>query len=223
LRRTRGLKVRLAAAAGPLLVRALGCTLRVRIVNPEVEERARRVCGRVIYAFWHGGLLLPAYTHRGRGIGVLVSQHGDGEIIARVVERLGFRPIRGSTTRGGVAGLLGLMDHDRKCDLAITPDGPRGPRGVVQPGVAFLSRELGAPVLPSGIAAHPAWRARSWDRFAVPRPFARVAYAFEEAVEVPREGSEEDLRDRARLIERRIHQAQAMAQAALGLPPEVGA
>ncbi len=214
----KALRVWLASLAGPLIVRALGSTLRVRFVNPEVEERARRVCGRVIYAFWHGGSLLPAYTHRGRGIGLLISLHRDGEVMARIVRRLGFRPIRGSTTRGGVAGLLGLMDLDGGCDFGITPDGPRGPRGVAKPGVAFLSGALGVPVLPSGIAVSPAWRAKSWDRFAIPRPFARVAYAFGEPVKVPREEGEEGLEGYVRRIERSIHEAQAMAEAALGRP-----
>lgn len=215
----RWFRVWLASFGGPVLVRALGCTLRVRFVNPEVEEKARRVCGRVIYAFWHGGSLLPAYTHRGRGIGLLVSLHRDGEVMARIVRRLGFRPIRGSTTRGGVAGLLGLMDLDGACDYGITPDGPRGPSGVAKPGVAFLSGALGVPILPSGIAVRPAWRAKSWDRFMIPRPFARVVYAFGEPVEVPREEEgEEGLEGYVRRIERRIHEAQAMAEAALGPP-----
>jgi len=164
-----------AIVAGPALVRALGATWRVRHVGRERVDAARRRGGPVLYVFSHGVLLPLAFTHRHRGIQVLISESRDGELIARIVERLGFGTVRGSSSRGGARAVIGLAAKGRDGnDLAITPDGPRGPRGAAEPGTVVAAARAGVPVIPVGVAASAGWNARSWDRFLVPRPFARV-------------------------------------------------
>jgi lysophospholipid acyltransferase (LPLAT)-like uncharacterized protein len=177
-----------AIAAGHFLVVALGRTWRVRHVGEERVARARFGPGRgpVLYAFTHGVLLPLTFTHRDRGIRVLVSQSRDGEIIARILGRLGFDTARGSSTRGGDRAALRLAAMGREGhDLAVTPDGPRGPRGSVAPGVAIVAARGAAPIVPVAVASRPAWNARSWDRFLVPPPLARVWVVYGDPIEVP--------------------------------------
>jgi lysophospholipid acyltransferase (LPLAT)-like uncharacterized protein len=167
------LKISVAAVLGSLIVLVLGATLRVRRIG-------RRDPGRgVIYAFWHGRLLIPLFTHRGRGISILVSQHRDGEIISRVTRILGYDPVRGSTTRGGARALRQMIRRarDGRC-LAVTPDGPRGPRHVFQSGTVKLAQLTGYPILPVGIGVDRKKELSSWDRFTIPLPFSRCVYVY---------------------------------------------
>jgi hypothetical protein len=117
---------------------------------------------------------------------VLISRSRDGEIITRVTARLGFGAVRGSTSRGGGQAAAEMCERARAgYDLAITPDGPRGPRGSVAPGVARVAARGDLAIVPVGVASRPAWKARSWDRFLVPPPFARVWVVFGRAVHLP--------------------------------------
>jgi hypothetical protein len=139
-----------------------------------------------------GGLRRP-------GTGVLVSLSPDGEVIAQVLERLGFRAVRGSSSRRGREGLRELeawLAQGRSA--ALTPDGPRGPRHRAQMGTVVLAARSGRAIVPLGGAAHPAWTLGSWDRFQIPRPWARAALVFGEPLRVP--SGETDLEPwRARL------------------------
>jgi lysophospholipid acyltransferase (LPLAT)-like uncharacterized protein len=168
---------RLALAVIPpvawLLIRLLGSTLRyaVSIEDPEGSEFSPKT----IYAFWHQCLFTASYRYRDRGIAVLISRSFDGELIARVVERLGYRPVRGSSSRGAVAGLLEMgRELEAGHAVAFTVDGPRGPRFVAKPGPVLLARTQGAPLRALHFAARSAWRLNSWDGFVIPKPFSRV-------------------------------------------------
>ncbi len=164
-----------ARTAGPALVRALGATWRIRFAGRDGVDAARRAHGPVLYVTRHGLLLPAAYAHRDRRIQVLVSESRDGETIARVIGALGFGTVRGSSTRGGARAVVEMAARGRAgFDLAITPDGPRGPRGSAAPGTAVVAARSDLPVVAIGVGASRAWRARSWDRFLVPKPFATV-------------------------------------------------
>lgn len=175
-------------AAG--FLRGLRATLRLRH-HGDGELRAWEREGKpFILAFWHRHLLLMPYAYRGRRISVLVSQSRDGELIARTVARLGIDSSRGSSSRGGMAGMRALL---RKAadgwDIAFTPDGPRGPLREVQPGVILAAAATGLPIQPVAIAASRAKLLRSWDRFIVPLPFAAVHFVYGEPLVVERRGN----------------------------------
>jgi lysophospholipid acyltransferase (LPLAT)-like uncharacterized protein len=194
-------------------VRALGCSLRYEVHNVAAlrEARERSPDGRVIYCCWHGSLLPVAYLGRGYGVRIIASRHRDGEISARVLERLGFRAIRGSTGRGGTRVVLQALRSSGRGDLAITPDGPRGPREVFQAGSVFLAARSGLPLVPVGCDADRAWRLASWDRFLIPAPFARVRVVIGEPLFVPPDAggrARQELRARA---EREVVAAAAAA------------
>ena len=186
----------LAGVAGATLVRALFATTRVERIHVEHLEHFRRRGTPVIFAFWHGHLLPLVRYHRREGIVVLVSEHSDGEYIARILSRCGFDTVRGSSTRGGMRGLRELVRAGRAGrDLAVTPDGPRGPRHEFKPGALAVAQMTGLPILPLAVGASSGWRLGSWDEFLVPKPFATVRIEYLPPRFVPREASRADLED----------------------------
>ncbi len=180
------------AGAGVWLVRLLGSTWRYRVVNDAAFLTSRAKQEPVIFTLWHGQLLPLLYHHRRQGVSVLISEHGDGEIIARVAEDLGYRTVRGSTSRGAARALLGLVrELEQGRDLAITPDGPRGPAKSYAPGSLIVAQRSGRPIVPVAISVSSAWRLKSWDRFTVPRPFARITVAYGDPIFIDAEDARE--------------------------------
>jgi len=182
------------AGFGVWLVRALGWTWRIRITHDDDLRQLVAANVPIIYSLWHGHLLPLLYHHRDQGVVVLISEHGDGEIIARIATSLGYRTVRGSTSRGAARALLGLarVVNDGG-SLAVTPDGPRGPAKSFAPGVAIVAHRTRAPVIGVGVSATWAWRLKTWDRFLIPLPFARVRVAYSDVVRV----EADDTRDAA--------------------------
>jgi lysophospholipid acyltransferase (LPLAT)-like uncharacterized protein len=168
-------KVRWIVRAGTAVIRVLALTWRMREHNGMVHRMALTTGQRVIYTLWHGELLPLLWHHRGEGVAVVISEHRDGEIIARIAERLGYCTVRGSSSRGASRALIGLVRAvESGRSAAVTPDGPRGPAHVFAPGAAIAAQRTGVPLLPVRASASRAWRLKSWDRFLIPMPFARV-------------------------------------------------
>lgn len=127
-----------------------------------------------IYIFWHEYILAPLYLRGHCHLTMLLSQHSDANVLARVAYHLGFDCVRGSTYRGGAQALWELVRLSKHRHLTITPDGPRGPRRQLAQGAIYLASRLQMPLVAMGFGYDRPWRARSWDRFAVPRPFSRA-------------------------------------------------
>lgn len=211
---------RLLADAATLVLKALFATTRSEIVGFDAVKARHAAGQRVIFALWHGRLLIPLAACGRMGIVVLVSRHGDGGLIARALKHFGFSTVRGSTTRGGASAvreLLRVTDSGR--DVAITPDGPRGPSRRAQLGVVFTARETGLPIFPVGIAASRFKELSSWDRLQVPKPFARIRCVFGPPVEVPRGVGEDGLEEYRLRVEDAIDGATAEAERRAGLTP----
>ncbi len=178
------LLARLALALVPplaaVVIRLLGATLRYQdLTDPGTIPGAQHP-GSSIYVFPHRSLLIAAHRFRNRQIAILISQSFDGELIARTVRRLGFVPVRGSSSRAGVSGLRGLARaYGAGHICAFTVDGPRGPAMIAKPGAAQLAQLTGAPEI-GAFYAFPirCWQLRSWDRFLIPKPFSRVVVAW---------------------------------------------
>ncbi len=183
--RRRARRVRWAARVGSLLLRALASTWRLRIINAEPHRAVRAKGQPVIYTFWHGTMLPLLWQHRKERVAILISEHGDGEIIARIAHSLGYHSVRGSTSRRGERAILGTArELEGGRDVAFTPDGPRGPRESFAPGALIVSQRTGAPLVLITVDAPSAWRLTSWDRFLIPKPFARVTIAYEDPLRV---------------------------------------
>ena len=168
-------KVSLTVRLGTVLIRVLATTWRFRVTNGEAIRALRSRRQPFIFAFWHGTMLPLVWLHRDQGVPVVISEHRDGEIIARIVERLGFRTIRGSSTRGAARALLGIVrELENGAEVAVTPDGPRGPARKFASGALVAAQRVGVPIVGIGVDASRTWRLKSWDRFMIPKPFSRV-------------------------------------------------
>lgn len=172
-------KLSFGIRVGAGLLRALASTWRVRVTN-DASYRTLHAEGKpFIFAFWHGQLLPLLWLHRGQGVAIVISSHRDGELVAGIAERLGLRAIRGSSTRGAARALLGVVrELESGGEVAMTPDGPRGPARRFASGALVAAQRVGAPIIGIGVAATRAWHLKSWDRFMIPKPFARVRVTY---------------------------------------------
>jgi len=194
------------------VLRLLALTIRRDVLHQEHAEKFWNEEKFVIAAFWHQRLLMmPFLPHKGR-VGMMISRHRDGEFIARAVKLFGIDSVRGSTTRGGAAALRGMVRFfESGAHLAITPDGPQGPRHVVQRGVIELARLTAAPIIPVAYSASRKKVFNSWDHFILPLPFCKVIYVYGEAIFIPRNLSEKELEEKRLLVEDRLRQVTAEA------------
>lgn len=215
------LKTRALVWLGGSLIKLLGLTWRVRVYGREALEARTATSPRVIYALWHGQMLPILYAHH-INTGVLISEHRDGEIIARIVKRFGFFSIRGSSSRGGARALLELVQVLRAgSDIAVTPDGPRGPRHSFAAGALVVAYRAHAKVVTITAATDRKWQLKSWDGFEVPKPFARVAIVYGTSLSV--DGADvRDVSARTDEFAAVMSDALARAEALLAAPP-VGA
>jgi lysophospholipid acyltransferase (LPLAT)-like uncharacterized protein len=167
-----------------LFIRVLGLTLRYEDVADPGVTKGHEVPGPCVYAFWHRTLLTCAHRFRGLDIAILISRSFDGELIARTVELLGFRAIRGSSSRGGATALRQMATaYNEGFRCAITADGPRGPSQVAKPGPVQLAELVGAPEIGVYYALPDrAWVLKTWDRFLIPKPFSTVKFTWPSAV-----------------------------------------
>lgn len=175
------MKQRLITWLVPQLVRViyyfLAWTVRWQYVGVRYDPKQKQ---RFLLAFWHARLLMMPYAFRGWKGYTMVSAHNDGRMIASTMALIGIRTICGSSTRGGARAMLQMLRKEREeqCGLGITPDGPKGPREIMQPGTVQLAIKSGLPLLPVCYATDSHWRAKSWDAFYIPKPFSRGVFVF---------------------------------------------
>jgi lysophospholipid acyltransferase (LPLAT)-like uncharacterized protein len=181
LRFSQRIALALVPAVAAAAIRLLGMTLRYEDRAEPGVTPGYKIPGPVVFAFWHRSLLACAHRFRNLDIAILISSSFDGELIARTVELLGFRAVRGSSSRGGAAGLKNMrLAYEAGHRCAFTADGPRGPKFVAKPGAAQLANSVGGGLSPGTwvgcFYALPerAWELKSWDRFLIPKPFSRV-------------------------------------------------
>lgn len=206
--------IRFAALLGSWFIRGWIGSLRYcyQPLGPNVDPHQVGMKDRVIYAFWHENLLLLAYQYGRPDIHVLISESADGQLITEVAERLGFRTVRGSRKSGSRKAMLQMMRLGKDDHIAITPDGPRGPRRQVQSGIVYLAAKTGLPIVPIGIAFDRPWRAKSWDRFALPRPGSRARVVTGEYIRVPADADREQMETYRSRLEQAMHAVDAIAE-----------
>jgi lysophospholipid acyltransferase (LPLAT)-like uncharacterized protein len=178
------------AAARPLIssaVRGLASSWRIRLVHEERWQAFYDQRRPVVFLLWHEALLPLLWQHRGQGIAIVVSEARDGQYLFELAGSLGYRAVRGSSTRGGTRALLGAVrELQAGRSIAFTPDGPRGPRRELKPGVIAAAQRGGGVIVPIHAEADRAWRLHSWDRFMIPQPLARVLITYGRPFEVGR-------------------------------------
>lgn len=185
-------------AIGYGLIRLLFAFCRARLVNVEIPRGFHARGAGIIQVMWHSRLLFGPFAYQGNKKGhILISSHGDGEIIARITALFGFSHVRGSSSKGADRALKQMLKIARQNgDLILTPDGPRGPAEVVKAGVAQIARLTGMPVIPFAVSATRCVRLKSWDRFLIPLPFATCFFVWGEPVSCEADEDTEHFRHR---------------------------
>jgi len=208
----------LVTVCGPFVLRRLSRTWKLTLHGVENFAPVEREHTGHFMALWHGRMLLGLPHHGEREWVVLVSPSGDGDISQRLLEGFRYRVIRGSSSRGGAQALREMLaELARGSVLVITPDGPRGPRHTMNPGLAWMARATGRPIVPLGFAVDRAWRLGSWDRFTIPKPGARIAMVYGEPVRVARDARPEELELATRTVQERMLAAETRAALELGV------
>lgn len=209
----------LVAAIGPFALGRLARTWKLTVHGQENLDAALGEARGHFMALWHGRMLLGLPHHESRAWHVLVSPSADGDISQRLLEGFRYRVIRGSSSRGGARALREMLAVlGQGTGLVITPDGPRGPRHSMNPGLAWMARATGYPIVPIGFGVDRAWRMKSWDRFNVPKIGARIAMVYGEPVRVPRDVDAEGLALATERIRASLIEAERRGFAELGVP-----
>ncbi|MFO1022574.1 MAG: lysophospholipid acyltransferase family protein [Planctomycetales bacterium] len=178
-------------------------------------------CGRqYLYALWHDEILLPVLrcarggeTLSQRRISALVSKHQDGSILSDFMNLFHIDAIRGSTSRGGAEALRQLIEEAQGRSIFITPDGPRGPRHVLKPGIIFLASQTGIPIVPIASVCPHSWDLKgNWTSLIVPKPFAKITILLGSPITIPPDLSREALEEQRLHVEREMERVQQKLQ-----------
>ncbi len=201
--------------ANYLAIRLIGPTLRYSISWEEPPSPPDAIFEKpVIYAFWHRAVFPSAWLWRNSGIAVMVSRSFDGEYIARIIKKLGFTAVRGSSSRGGGAALLGMKTHlEKGATVAFTIDGPRGPKYVAKPGPVLLSRAAAQPMAAFYVAIDEAWVLNTWDQFVIPRPFSKALVRVSRKMRVPPDTDDGQMADFHRQLQAALDRVTSFAEA----------
>lgn len=205
------LKKRLVALLGPWLaywtIKLLGRTVRFEVINPEIPRSFWERGIPFIIVFWHGRLLMIPHAYEGKKVGFLASPHRDGQVVGKALQQFGFHMILGSTTRQGFSAFKKMFRAlQNGSDVAVTPDGPTGPRYKAQIGVIELSRLTGRPIVPVTFGASKKINFSTWDRFLLPIPFSNGVFIWGEPIHVDLNGDRAHLEEKRSLLENRLNE-----------------
>ena len=213
----------------PLVMRLLGWLMAhyIRLVFhssritrdiPEASDAYVRGEQQAVFCFWHGRMIMqPVFIPHARSIHVLISHHRDGEMIAGVLRHFGIGAVRGSTSRGALGALKTILRLLKAGDnIAITPDGPRGPACEVAPGALTIAKMSGAPIIPVSFSASKARHMRSWDSFLLPWPFGRIALVVGAPMHIAADADDAALASATATLQTAINDATAHADALCG-------
>ncbi len=202
-----------------LLVKLL--LLSCRVIKVEGKEREREAVagsnGGAIYVTWHQRMSYHFHYFGARHVTVMISQSRDGEYVTRMAKWLGFKNVRGSSTRGGRAALKELIQEIKDGEIGgMLADGPLGPARVAKIGSVILARNTGVPLVPILWSADRCWILNTWDRYIIPKPFARIAFYYAEPIRVPRSAKKEELEPYRVLLENRLNEGTSWCDAHFG-------
>jgi len=215
LRWSRRMQIPLIAAAVYSMIRLLGPTLRYEVLGWQHAEGVYAAGKRCIWAFWHRVIIPIVWWHRNHGTVVMNTTAFDGQWTRKVIEWLGFGTAQGSSSRGGLRGLVVMARRlEEGVDCAFTIDGPRGPRYVAKPGPVMLARKTGCPVMVFHIGVNRGKTfTKTWDHFLLPMPFARKKILYEPKIYVPADEDQKMLEAKHAEMQRELERVRDIAEA----------
>lgn len=197
---------------GLIFIRIISATYRIQIISPEIEDSIFNRGQVPIYISWHQrffpGIVFFARRHR---ISIMISKSKDGDFISKIVSVLGWTPVRGSSSRGGMdkGGREALEELKQRaedgCTIGHIVDGPKGPFGTVKPGLLHIAQYSGMPILPAIVSAEKKWCANSWDKFMLPKFFSRVIIRFDREIYIPKDITKQEFEKLRVHIENRLN------------------
>jgi len=183
----------------------IGKTVRFQIEGWEILEKIERDGKIPILAFWHNRIFLATYYFRFRGIIVMSSQSFDSEYVARFIQRFGFGIVKGSSTRGGVGGLIEMIRLMKKgFPTGFSVDGPKGPVYQAKTGTLLLAKKTGNPVLPFSVEAENYWTIKSWDKLQIPKPFTRSKIFIAEPINVSKNADDSEMKNKHLELQKKL-------------------
>lgn len=212
------LKLRLLCWLAFVIYRVLSSTYRVRYFHTEHKTQAAALHprGSFVYGLWHEYFFVCVAAHPRQNITPMISRSNDGELISFIGKKLGFSPVRGSSSRGGTEAREELYGRIASgLTAAFTADGPKGPRRKLKSGLVDLSRTGQMAILPVAAAADRYWRLRSWDQSLIPKPFAKIAVVYSAPYLVPAAAHGAAFAREKQLVTTKLNQLDDIAAAAL--------
>ncbi len=195
--------------------------LSCRVIKVKGKEHERRAFaegdGKAIYITWHQRMSYHFHYFGSRHVTVMISQSRDGEYVTRIAKWLGFKNVRGSSTRGGAEALREMTERIKNGDIGgMLADGPVGPARVAKLGSVILARDTGCPLIPILWSADRCWILNSWDRYMIPKPFAKIFFYYAEPVWVPSDADRETLEIYRRQVEDSLNKSTSLCDAYFG-------
>lgn len=191
----------------------IGKTIRFEVEGWENLERIERGGKTPILAFWHNRIFLATYYFRFRGIIVMSSQSFDSEYVARFIQRFGFGIVKGSSTRGGVGGLVEMIRLMKKgFPTGFSVDGPKGPVYRAKTGTLLVAKKTENPVLPFSVEAENYWTIKSWDKLQIPKPFTRAKVLIAEPIEVLSDADDLEMKNRHLELQKKLDNLVALGE-----------
>lgn len=196
----------------PLLSFVCGSLIK-KVINGEAVDKLERDGKKFVVAFWHGKMLFGWYRFKNKGFTGLTSQSKDGDILAAVLQKWGYKVVRGSSSKGGSEALNEIVDSIKSgSSVCITPDGPKGPPREMKAGAAVAAKKAGVPLILMGISYKRKSRLKSWDRFEIPHPFSFIKIAYSDPIYLDPEMTKEELATRIPDIQKEFDRVQALAE-----------
>ena len=210
---------RLIPLIARVLIRSVTWSLRISSEGTQILDELESASRAAVLTFYHGRQFLHAGFFANRQIGIMSSLSRDGEIQTRVMTGLGYEVVRGSASRGGARGLIGMKKLMKKgCHVAFAVDGPKGPIHEVKPGAVYLAKKLGAPLIASGASANPAHIfSRAWDLYLLPWPFGKGAVVFSDPIYFDDDTSDDAMARDSQILKEELLRLQERADEITGL------
>jgi lysophospholipid acyltransferase (LPLAT)-like uncharacterized protein len=200
------LKLWIMAFFTRLVINILCRLVKIKVLGEEFYLNAKKNGEKIIYILWHGRLLIPIFFHRKRGIKPLVSLSKDGEFASMVLKGFGYEPIRGSSSKGGKEAFHKMKEALDNSEVAIIPDGPKGPGRVLKPGCIYLAQQTGAVIIPISFSCKRRKFLKGWDKHLIFPPFNKCVMLYGEPIKIPKNLTQEEVENVRKDVESRLNE-----------------